>query len=979
MDLMNFHSKSIGSSGGHGKRVREGLTRSADRLRNLALGKIGRFIGLLFIFGVFLGSLVLVSLLAWYSKDLPNPDDLIKRPVPQTTKIYDRTGEHLLYEIAGEEKRTLVKLDQIPKYAVDAVILLEDKEFYNHKGLSWKGIVRIAVNPVLCKITANRFCSAGGSTITQQLVKNAILTNERTVSRKLKEILLTLEIERRFSKEQILQLYFNEIPYGSTNYGIDSAAQSYFAKSSKDLSIAEAATLAALPRSPSAYLNNLSKLKSRRDYAINLLSEAGKITKAQADEALNTEVKLAPRITNISAPHFVFYVREQLAKQFGEREVEQGGLKVITTLDFDKQKIAEEEVKNGVEKGGPKGKYTNAALVAIDPRSGQVLSMVGSKDWFDIENNGRDNVAISPHRQPGSSIKPLVYAAAFMKGYTPETVLWDVETDFPVQPKTYHPLDYDLKERGPVTLRKALQGSLNIPAVKLLYLVGLDRVLDLAKELGYTTIEDASKYGLSLTLGGVSVKLVEHVNAYGAFANDGVSHPLASILSVEKPGGEKLFEWQDAPYRVYDENIARTLTNVLSDNSARAYMFGEVNNLILGDRPVAAKTGTTNDYRDAWTVGYTPSLVAGVWAGNNDNSPMQRTGGTLAAAPIWNAFMKRALKGTQVENFIAPQPLPAPKTVLNGYHVDVPANADGTPGAQPTLTLEDGTSISNYGQCTPMTVDKITGLIATEYTPASFRETRFFCDVHDILHYVKKDDPLGPEPERPADDHMYQAWEDGVKAYLAKHQITLASPPTQKDVSHRPELAPFVEVSTPRSYEAIATRNISISATANMNVRPIARVEFWIDEVFLGKITAPPFNWSGSIPNRIAPGTHSVRVIVFDDIDNSREASIPVQVTASVIAIPVTITSPLNGANLRTTKFPVNIAVTTGSKVIALDLFIKKSGSAEEFYGSSPNPETSTVMTWQTSPGKGSYTLRVRAREEGDVAHWSEPIVVMIE
>ncbi|MEI7741789.1 MAG: transglycosylase domain-containing protein [bacterium] len=953
--------------------------------RRLNQSKRRKLLGNLFRIGIFLivtlglfGSLTLFGLIAWYSRDLPSPDELMTHPSPQSTKIFDRTGEHLLYEVHGDEKRTLLKAEEIPQSAKDAVILLEDKTFYEHGGLSLRGIIRIAVNPVLCHININRFCSSGGSTITQQLVKNAILSNERTVSRKLKEILLTLEIERRFSKDQILQMYFNEIPYGSMNYGLESAATSYFGKHAKDLSISESATLAALPRAPSAYLNNIEKLKARRDYALSLMKDGGKITAEEYSKALEEKIVISTSGGLRTAPHFVDYVREILEKQFGVKEVEQGGLAVITSLDYDKQLIAEEEVKKGVEKSGPQYKFTNAALVAIDPKTGQLLAMVGSKDFAAKDIDGQFNVATSPSRQPGSSFKPIVYTAAWMKGYTPETVLWDVGTDFPSTPKPYSPKDYDLKERGPVTLRNSLQGSLNIPAVKLLYLVGLDRALELAKDLGYTTLPNAANVGLSLVLGGGSVPLLEHVNAYATLANEGTRHPTSAILSVKRPTGESLYEWTDQPFKVFDENIARTTSDVLSDNNARAYVFGANSALTLGDRPVAAKTGTTNDYVDAWTLGYTPSLSAGVWAGNNDNKPMNKAGGSLAAAPIWNAFMKRALKGTAIEQFVKPEPLLANKPVLTGYRVDVPNNPDGTPGPQPSLTLEDGTTISNYGLCTAALVDKNSGLLATEYTPETSKENKYFCEIHEILQYLNKDDPQGPPPEDPKQDPMYQPFEDSLTKWLTDRKIVVAAPPTESDYMHRPELKPIVSLLFPQVNDMIVSRFVSLTAQASAP-RGISRIDYFADKVKLGESRFLPFAWSGNIPNQIAPGLHQIRAVAYDDVDNSSETSVQVNITAPIIPIIVSILKPIDGLRIKASKFPLNFSVSVGPGIQTLDMMFARDGAAQQFYATTPNPTGTATVTWQTAPEKGTYVIQMRGREEGEVYHYSNPITVIVE
>ncbi|MBI4713649.1 transglycosylase domain-containing protein, partial [Candidatus Uhrbacteria bacterium] len=583
----------------------------------------------------FAGSLFLVGVMAFVSRQLPNPNSLTERSISQTTKIYDRTGEHLLYEIFGSENRTLKKVQEgfckntddidtdkngIPLFALQATIAAEDRSFCKHSGFDIKGIVRAFLE----NLRGNR---VGGSTLTQQLVKNAILSNEKTVTRKIKELMLSIELERRYSKDEILQIYFNEIPYGSTYYGIEAASQNLFKKSVNQLTLAEAATLAALPKAPTTYLNNPDRLLARRDYILNEMKDLGFITEEQLVSAKKEITPVKIQLVNIEAPHFVLYVKEQLEQKFGQQVAEAGGLKVITSLNFDYQKIAEEELEKHVNEKGPGLKFSNAALVAIDPKNGQILSMVGSKDFFDETIDGQVNVA-TRLRQPGSSFKPIVYSKAFELGYTPNTILWDVLTDFPTVTGTYTPHNYDLKEHGPVRLRDALQLSLNIPAVKMLYMVGVENALDFATSLGYTSFGDHSAFGLSLVLGGGEVKLLEHVNAYAAFANEGKQFEPISILKIEDSNGETLEEWkQKEGKKVMDENIARTITNVLSDNNARSPVFGLNSPLQLGDRLVAAKTGTTNNNRDAWLLGYTPSLVVGVWAGNNNNTEMTKSAG----------------------------------------------------------------------------------------------------------------------------------------------------------------------------------------------------------------------------------------------------------------------------------------------------------------------------------------------------------------
>ncbi len=604
----------------HGSKRRRGKTGATLRLL-FSKGFIANAVLALLIAAV-AGVIFIGLLFLFLGRNLPDPNALQDRSVAQSTKIFDRTGEHLLYEIHGDQKRTLVPLSEIPSVVTHAFLSAEDDGFYEHNGIDIKGIVRaLLVNTV----SGNK--SQGASTLTQQLVKNAILSPEKTYTRKIKEIILSIKIEQRYSKDEILQLYFNEIPFGSTNYGIESASQSYFGKPASELELAEGATLAAMVKAPTRYINNPDELSFRRDRILDLMVEDGFVTQGDADLAKETDTSIDPLAGDIVAPHFVFYVKQLLEEEHGQRLVEEGGLSVVTTIDHDIQVLAQEEVAKAVEERGEQHGFSNAALVAIDPENGQILAMVGSHDYFDEESDGAVNVTTRP-RQPGSSMKPMAYTALFEAGYTPNTVLYDVETDFPTATGTYHPKNYDLDEKGPVTVRKALQGSLNIPAVKALYLVGVQNFIDFAERMGYSTFSDRSRFGLSVVLGGGEVTLLEHTSAYAALANDGVRFDTVPLLKVETPDADVLFEWEEKNGdRVLDANVARMITNVLSDDAARQYAFGGGSNLQLGGRPVASKTGTTNDYRDGWTLGYTPSLAVGVWGGNNDNTEMVRGAG----------------------------------------------------------------------------------------------------------------------------------------------------------------------------------------------------------------------------------------------------------------------------------------------------------------------------------------------------------------
>lgn len=602
----------------------------------------------LLISSLFFGGIVI----AYYSRHLPSPTTLIRRDVELSTKIYDRNGE-LLYGVYGEKDRVLVKLDDVPLYLRQATIAMEDQHFYQHKGFDIEGIIRSI------KFIVTGKGLAGGSTLTQQLVKNALLTSERTLTRKIKEFILALQIERRYGKDDILQMYLNEVPYGGQAWGIEAAAQMYFGKHTKDLTLAEAALLAGLPAAPTRYspYNDPEAAKWRQEQVLRRMVEDGYITQEEAEQAKAEELKFKPLGANIRAAHFVMYVRQLLAERYGTKMVEEGGLKVTTTLDVSMQEEAEHIVYDEVNKA-KNLLVGNGALLAMDPKTGQILAMVGSKDYFDQSTDGNVNVTLR-ERQPGSSIKPITYVTAFKQGYTPATVVMDVRTSFPGGEglPDYTPENYDGKFRGPMQFRYTLGNSINVAAVKVLKLVGIPAMLDTAHALGITTLNEPERYGLSLTLGGGEVKLLDMVNAYSTFAAGGIHHQPVAVLKVEDKNGKVLEEWPSSEgRRVLTEEQAYLISEILSDNNARLEAFGEWSPLRIAGYQVAVKTGTTDDKRDNWTIGYTPSLAIGVWVGNNDNSPMhpRLASGITGAAPIWNRAMTAFLPRFPKESFQRP-------------------------------------------------------------------------------------------------------------------------------------------------------------------------------------------------------------------------------------------------------------------------------------------------------------------------------------
>jgi 1A family penicillin-binding protein len=688
--------------------------------------------------------LLSIGVFAYYAKDLPSPTNLNSRQVVQSTKIYDRTGDHLLYEIHGEEKRTQISLSDMGKTIQAATVSAEDQDFYNHHGVQFKAVARAALYDLM-----GRSVSQGGSTITQQLIKNSVLTPEKTLTRKVKEVILSVELEQKFSKGQILEMYLNEIPYGSNAYGIEAASQTFFGKDAKDLGLAESALLASLPKAPtyySPYGDHMEDLKARQEYVIDQMAKLGYVTQDEANSAKAFDVlaEIKPFQEKIDAPHFVLYVKDQLVAKYGEQQVEEGGMKVYTTLDWPKQQIAEEAVRSGVDQNGKKYRFSNAALVAIDPQTGQILSMVGSKDYFDKTIDGNVNVAIRD-RQPGSSFKPYVYATAFKKGYTPNTVLFDTETNFGTKDNPYTPQNYSGEFRGPVRMQNALAMSLNIPAVKTLYLAGVDNSINTAQSMGITTLQNRGRYGLSLVLGGGEVKLVDHTAAYGTFATGGVRHDKTAVLKIEDAKGNILEQASNsAGERVLDTDVCAQIDSILSTNNLRAPVFGTNSPLHFDNRQVAAKTGTTNEWRDGWTMGYTPSLVVGVWAGNNNNSPMaQGADGVFTAAPIWRAFMDKALANTAVVSFPSPKEIKTGKPILDGN-----INGDG----QDTKVCKN----KKGDYCLPV----------NDNCPDNTKEKKKNVVVsHDILYWVDKDNPQGAVPKNPERDPQFTAWEKGAQKW----------------------------------------------------------------------------------------------------------------------------------------------------------------------------------------------------------------------
>ncbi|HVQ44958.1 MAG TPA: PBP1A family penicillin-binding protein [Candidatus Saccharimonadia bacterium] len=595
-----------------------------------------------------------------YAQDISSPGALLDKKKTGIT-ILDRNNQ-VLYQGYGAQSNTPVQLGDIPPTLKNATLAAEDPSFYEHPGFSWRGTIRAAVTDLTHQNRAE-----GGSTLTQQLIKNALLTSDKKFQRKYQELLLAMELEQRYSKDDILLMYLNDTYYGQGSSGVEAASQTYFHKPVSQLTLGESALLAGLPLGPSRLDPNvnLDAALGRRDYVLTRLAELGKITPAEATAAKAQPLALADspgaspnalivyaKPIIIRAPHFVFYVLDQLRSKYGSDAVENGGLTVHTTLDLTKQDLAQQTIQTQISKLGSHH-VTNGGLISIEPSTGNIVAMVGSVD-YNAPGFGNVNVTLS-QLQPGSSFKPIAYATAFKKGYTGATHVDDTPMSVPNGDGTlYVPQNYDLKFRGSVSLRQALANSLNIPAIKVLQFAGIHDTIQTAHDMGITTLQDESRFGLALVLGGGEVRPLDMATVYATFANNGTKVEPRAILKVQNRYGQDITKPANTtPQAVLDPRIAYMITNILSDNPARTPEFGPNSPLKLS-RPTAAKTGTTNDFRDNWTVGYTPQLATAVWVGNNDHTPMNNVDGITGAAPIWGTFMEAALADQPVVDFSIP-------------------------------------------------------------------------------------------------------------------------------------------------------------------------------------------------------------------------------------------------------------------------------------------------------------------------------------
>lgn len=618
-----------------------------------------------FLSGILVGALILTPFVVklWLS-ELPNPNHLALREPALSSKVYDRSGR-FLFQFYANQNRTKITHSQVPKNLINATVAIEDKNFYKHKGFDALAMARAARETLV----NNRI--QGGSTITQQLIKSALLTPEVTVERKVKEIVLAALSERKYTKDQILEMYFNQISYGGTAWGVEAASELYFGKKVTDLDLAESALLAGLPSGPTIYspFGASPELARKRQHEVlDRMVEEGFITEGEAGEAKNEILTFASPIIDIKAPHFVMYVKDYLVRRWGIRAVEQGGLHIITTLDLSMQEKAQQIVAEEIAKLASLSVSNGAALIT-SPQTGEILAMVGSRDYFDRAHDGNVNVTTSL-RQPGSSIKVVTYAAALEKGLTAATVLDDSPITYnTVGSPAYSPVNYDGRFHGKVTLRDSLGNSYNVPAVKTLAQIGLPSMIDMGRRMGITTWNDEGRFGLSLTLGGGDIKMIDMATVYGVLANGGIRKDVTPILKITDSEGNVFEENSTSGRRVLSEGIAFVLSDILADNTARSGAFGPNSILNVAGKRVSVKTGTSDNKRDNWTIGFTKDVLAAVWVGNMDNGPMNPalTSGITGAAPIWSKIMTTTLADKPADQVTPPTEIVAvPVCTING-------------------------------------------------------------------------------------------------------------------------------------------------------------------------------------------------------------------------------------------------------------------------------------------------------------------------
>lgn len=821
------------------------------------------FAGKIMLIGFASFLLLSIGAYAYYSQDLPNPEEINDRLLNQSTRFYDRSGEILLYETFGDQDRTLVKFEEISDYVKDATVAAEDSDFYNHHGIDLSAITRAGFAYVVNRGQITQ----GGSTITQQFIKKSLLTDDQTWERKIKEAILSLELERIYTKEEILTFYLNEVPYGGTSYGIQAAAENYFGTTASEVTLDQAALLAALPQRPTYFINNLDHLSLRKNYVLDQMLEQGHITEEEAQAAKDKDTVSKMRFDRnqykgIKAPHFVLEARRILEDKYGADVVAQGGLDVITTVDMDLQKEAEKAVKDNIAIVDAAG-GNNAALVSEDSKTGQVLAMVGSRDFFHPDF-GNYNAATA-RRQPGSSFKPYTYATLMKENYGAGSVFYDVPTNFGTPSNPYEPRNFDHGFRGALTMHQSIAESRNIPAVKALYMAGLENVMEQTEKQGVSLAGEPSDYGLSLTLGAGEVTPAEHTHGYTTFANGGTSYDQSYILKVTNARGEVLEEWKDEGGEdVLDEEIAYLMTHMLTDRASRTPTFGaSLRYFEVPDTQVAVKTGTTNDTRDGWLMGYSTNITTGVWVGHNDNHELHRSSSQMTG-PIWHQYMVAAHELKPAEDFKRPEGIKS--VTLDKYTGRVPLEGSSTTVTElfPSWYKAPSSSASE-----PFVIDTVSNKLATECTPeAAKKEVR----------------AGGIDAEIPPSDPAYPRWNAPVQSYandlnLGSGGSGVATKPTEEDDVHDCD----DKKPTVNSFEYDEDNNV-LRASVSKGTFNLDKLEFRIDgQIISGgnvDISGSKASKTVSVPSKYS-GSHKARVVVIDKGLYQNEASESITVSSS--------------------------------------------------------------------------------------------------
>jgi len=804
------------------------------------------------------GYVGVLMVFAWYSKDLPTPTRVVRRE-GFTTRIYDR-NEKLLYDVYKDAKRDPVTWEEVPESLKKATVAVEDKDFYKHQGFDPLTPFRIVKNIIF------NHRLIGGSTLTQQLVKNVLLTSERSVNRKIREFILAVQIEARYSKNEILLMYLNEAPYGGTAWGVGTASEQYFGKPVTELNLTEAAILAGMPqrpnsyspysKTPKAYVNRTAIVLSSMK-ALNYIS--GEQEKTILESAKNYSFR--PNRTVITAPHFVFWILDDLEEKFGAETVNGGGLKVKTTLDGEWQAIAEKVVGEEIDKAEKLG-VSNGAAVVLDPQTGEVRAMVGSRDYFSDKTDGQFNVVTQGLRQPGSAIKPITYLAAIRKGWTAGSLIMDTPVTFPgsAGQKDYSPNNYNGKFNGPMTLRTALGNSINTTAVKMLANVGLTNMLKLAYDMGISTFEPSpenlKRFGLAVTLGGAEVKMIEMATAYSSFANGGKKVEAVGILKVTDRNEKLLYEFRPIPGKeVITSQEAFIVSNILSDNSAREITFGQVNGLIIPNRQVAVKTGTTNDKKDNWAIGWTPNLLVAAWVGNNDNTPMLKVAsGVSGATPIWKRITTELLAKLPKQDFPIPDKIVAVEVDrVSGY----PAH-DGF--ASRNEYFIDGTQPKNADPI-HMKVKICRGASGLA-TPQDVANGNY--DEREYFKFTEEDKVSTDGKNR---------WQEGIVAWINQQaDKDKYNPPSNYCRSEGMVVTNF-EYPSDRS---TVSNQVEVKISTTSLVK-ITEVKLWVDGEEKKTWSERPFE----VKVDLTDGPHTLKAKATDKDGNTREAEIKIGVNVA--------------------------------------------------------------------------------------------------